>query len=92
MAWNPFLKGQVNGIGLEYVDDLYSYAMAMSKNRVEAEDLVQETYVRALQAAGRLKPDSNIKSWLFTILRNLWFNQLRMRYCRTQSVQIEDLK
>jgi RNA polymerase sigma-70 factor (ECF subfamily) len=61
----------------EYVDGLYSYALILSRNRAEAEDLVQETCLRAIRAMGRLRPDSNPKSWLFTILRNVWFNQLR---------------
>ena len=61
----------------EYLDALYSYAVVLSRNRTEAEDLVQETCLRALRAMERLRPDSNIKSWLFTILRNIWLNQLR---------------
>jgi RNA polymerase sigma-70 factor, ECF subfamily len=61
----------------EYLDGLYSYAVVLSRNRTEAEDLVQETCLRALRAMRRLRPDSNIKSWLFTILRNIWLNQLR---------------
>jgi RNA polymerase sigma-70 factor, ECF subfamily len=70
---------QVDAIGIEYLDGLYSYALVLSRNRADAEDLVQETYVRAMQAMGRLRADSNIKSWLFTILRNVWLNQLRKR-------------
>lgn len=61
----------------EYLDALYSYAVVLSRNRTEAEDLVQETCLRALRAMERLRPDSNLKSWLFTILRNIWLNQLR---------------
>lgn len=61
----------------EYLDALYSYAVVLSRNRTEAEDLVQETCLRALRAMDRLRPDSNLKSWLFTILRNIWLNQLR---------------
>jgi RNA polymerase sigma-70 factor (ECF subfamily) len=61
----------------EYLDGLYSYAMVLARNPTEAEDLVQETCLRALRAMERLRPDSNVKSWLFTILRNTWLNQLR---------------
>ena len=60
-----------------YLDALYSYAVVLSRNHAEAQDLVQETCLRALRAMTRLRPDSNIKSWLFTILRNIWLNQLR---------------
>jgi RNA polymerase sigma-70 factor, ECF subfamily len=65
--------------GIEHIDGLFSYALVLTRNRSEAEDLVQETYVRAIRAMGRLRTGSNIKSWLFTILRNIWFNQLRQR-------------
>jgi RNA polymerase sigma-70 factor (ECF subfamily) len=60
-----------------HIDGLYSYALALSRNRVDAEDLVQETYVRAIPALRRLRKESNVKSWMFTILRNIWLNQLR---------------
>jgi RNA polymerase sigma-70 factor (ECF subfamily) len=66
-------------LGIEHLDGLYSYAMVLTHNHAEAEDLVQETYTRALQAMRKLHADSNIKGWLFTILKNIWFNQLRKR-------------
>ena len=66
-------------IGLEYLDGLYGYAMVLTRNRAEAEDLVQETYVRAMPAMNRLGPDSNVKGWFFKILRNAWLNHLRKR-------------
>jgi RNA polymerase sigma-70 factor (ECF subfamily) len=69
----------VEAAGIEHIDGLYSYALVLTRNRSEAEDLLQETYVRALGAMGRLRTGSNVKSWLFTILRNIWFNQLRQQ-------------
>jgi RNA polymerase sigma-70 factor (ECF subfamily) len=68
---------QVDAIGMEYLDGLYSYALVLSRNQADAEDLVQETYVRAERAMGGLRADSNIKRWFFTILRNIWLDQLR---------------
>jgi len=62
-----------------YLDGLYGYAVVLSRNSTEAEDLVQETCLRALRGAGQLRPDGNVKSWLFTILRNIWLNQVRQR-------------
>src|SRR3979490_2114852 len=73
----------------EYMNGLYGYAMVLTHNHAEAEDLVQETYVRAIQAVGRLREGSNMKGWLFTILRNIWFNQLRKRRIAPQMVEIE---
>ena len=73
----------------EYVDGLYSYALVLSRNRTEAEDLVQETCLRAIRAMERLRPDSNVKSWLFTILRNIWFNQLRQWRTAPEIVELD---
>jgi RNA polymerase sigma-70 factor (ECF subfamily) len=61
----------------EHLNGLYGYALVLSGNRTEAEDLVQETCLRAIRAMERLRPDSNVKSWLFTILRNIWLNEVR---------------
>jgi RNA polymerase sigma-70 factor, ECF subfamily len=69
----------------EYLDGLYGYAVFLSHNRTEAEDLVQETCLRALRAIDRLREQSNVKVWLFTILRNVWLNQVR----RTPHRQLE---
>jgi RNA polymerase sigma-70 factor, ECF subfamily len=69
----------------EYLDGLYGYAMVLSRNRTDAEDLVQETCLRALRAIDRLRSQSNVKGWLFTILRNIWLNQVR----RTRSYPVE---
>jgi RNA polymerase sigma-70 factor (ECF subfamily) len=79
MSLTPNGSPAVVAADIEHIDGLYSYALVLTRNRSEAEDLVQETYVRAIGAMGRLRSDSNVKSWLFTILRNTWFNQLRQR-------------
>jgi RNA polymerase sigma-70 factor (ECF subfamily) len=75
--------------GIEHLDGLFSYALVLTRNHAEAEDLVQETYVRAIQAVSRLRTDSNIKGWLFTILRNIWLNQLRRRRNGPQFVDLD---
>jgi RNA polymerase sigma-70 factor (ECF subfamily) len=66
-----------NAIVVPYMDGLYRYAMSITRNPADAEDLVQETYVRAIPAIGSLRAGSNHTSWLFTILRNIRLNQLR---------------
>jgi RNA polymerase sigma-70 factor (ECF subfamily) len=90
MSSNHDGAGQADAAGIEHLDGLYSYAMVLSRNHAEAEDLVQETYVRAIQALGRLRAGSNMKSWLFTILRNIWLNQLRKRRNGPQVIEIEE--
>jgi RNA polymerase sigma-70 factor (ECF subfamily) len=62
---------------LEHIDALYGFAMMLSRDPTEAQDLVQETYLRAVRAFDTLAAGSNLKSWLFTIMRNVWLNHLR---------------
>ena len=87
MLCEPKAAAGTETLGSEHIDGLYSYALVLTHNHAEAEDLVQETYVRAIPAIGRLRPESNVKAWLFTILRNIWFNQLRKRRSAPQMVQ-----
>ena len=72
-----------------YLDGLYGYAVVLSRNSLEAEDLVQETCLRALRNMGQLRPDGNQKSWLFTILRNVWLNQVRQRRTAPDLVELD---
>jgi RNA polymerase sigma-70 factor (ECF subfamily) len=62
---------------LEHIDALYGYAMTLTRDSTRAEDLLQETYMRATRAANRPDSDSNLKGWMFVIMRNAWLNQVR---------------
>ena len=73
----------------EYLDGLYGYAMALSRNTAEAEDLVQETCLRALRAIDQLRTDGSAKSWLFTILRNIWLNLVRQRRTAPDLIELD---
>jgi RNA polymerase sigma-70 factor (ECF subfamily) len=61
------------------LDGLYGFALALSRDRSVAEDLVQETYVRALAASRKAAPEENLRGWLFTILGNIWKNERKRR-------------
>jgi RNA polymerase sigma-70 factor (ECF subfamily) len=74
---------------MEHIDSLYGYALTLTRDATEAEDLVQETYVRAASAANRPDPDSNLKGWLFVIMRNAWLNQLRHKKSGPRFVELE---
>ena len=75
---------------LACLDALYGYAISVSRNPADAEDLVQETYTRAAQALARLAPESNVKSWLFKILLNIWRNHKRRQTSGPQFVSMSD--
>jgi RNA polymerase sigma-70 factor (ECF subfamily) len=89
MPLNCAAAGQGDTMGIEYIDGLYCYAVTLTRNRARAEDLVQETFVRAIPAMGRLRTHSDVKSWLFTILKNIWLNELRKRRNGPQLVEID---
>src|SRR5271170_1296374 len=72
-----------------HMDGLYSYAMVLSRNPDEAADLVQETYVHALRARERLRAGSNVKSWPFAILRNIWLNHRRQKRTGPAIVEVD---
>ena len=64
---------------LRLLPDLRAFARFLVRDRTAADDLVQDTVVRALGALPQFQPGTNLKAWLFTILRNLFFEQSRRR-------------
>jgi RNA polymerase sigma-70 factor (ECF subfamily) len=64
---------------LTYLDGLYRAALRLTRVPADAEDLVQETYLRAFRASDRFEPETNLRAWLFTILHNTARNRARDR-------------
>jgi len=64
-------------VALVHLDALYQTALRLTHNRAEAEDLVQEAYLRAFRSFHRFNPGTNCRAWLFTIMRNVFLNQVR---------------
>ncbi len=69
--------GEFEAVVLAHLDALYRSALRLTHNRAEAEDVVQETYLRAFRSFHRFNPGTNARAWLFTILRNAFLNRLR---------------
>ena len=62
---------------LPYLDQLYGTALRMTRNSTDAEDLVQETFAKAFAAFGSYEQGTNLRAWLFRILRNTFINSYR---------------
>src|SRR5579863_10072985 len=77
---------------MEFMPALYSAALRMTRNPAEAEDLVQETYLKAYRAFGSFEQGSNLKAWLYKILTNTFINAYRARSRRPIESDIEDVE
>lgn len=79
-------------IALAHVDSLYNMALRLLFNKEEAEDLVQETYLKAYRFFDTFQKGTNIKAWLFKILRNTFINKYRKSTSMPGEVFLEDIE
>jgi RNA polymerase sigma-70 factor (ECF subfamily) len=77
---------------MEHIDKLYAHAMRKTGNRVDANDLVQETYLKAFAAFDQFQQGTNIKAWLHRILENTYINQYRKQQNQPYYSPLEDLE
>ena len=75
---------------MPYMSALYSAALRMTRNPADAEDLVQETYLRAYRGFGGFREGTNLKAWLYKILTNTFINQYRAKKRRPEQVDLDD--
>ena len=64
---------------LEFLPAVRAFARSLTRNRTEADDLVQETLLKALSNMDKFDPGTNLRAWLFTILRNTYYTEIRKR-------------
>ena len=76
---------------LSYIDALYRTALRMTRSEADAEDLVQETYIRALRFRQQFTPGTNLKAWLFRILTNTFINSYRKRSRAPETTELDDV-
>jgi RNA polymerase sigma-70 factor (ECF subfamily) len=77
---------------LPLLDSLYAGALRMTRNPADAEDLVQETMLRAYRSFDRFEPGTNLKAWLFRIMTNAYINTYRKRQREPQKVSQDEVE
>jgi RNA polymerase sigma-70 factor (ECF subfamily) len=77
---------------LQYSRQLYSAAMRMARNPSDAEDLVQETFLKAYRAYDTFQEGTNLKAWLYRILTNTYINKYRKESRRPNEVDLGDVE
>ena len=79
-------------LAMPYMSALYAAALRMTRNPTDAEDLVQETYLRAYRGFGGFQEGTNLKAWLYKILTNTFINQYRAKKRRPEQVDLDDIE
>jgi RNA polymerase sigma-70 factor (ECF subfamily) len=77
---------------MQYSKQLYAAAMRMTRNPADAEDLVQETFLKAYRAYDSFTAGTNLKAWLYRILTNTYINKYRKAARRPDEVDLGDVE
>src|SRR6516164_6725501 len=88
-AAGPSRTATFEADALACLDSLYRTALRLTRRPADAEDLVQETYLKAFRSADRFEPGTNLRAWLFTILHNTARNRARDHARDTVTVDSE---
>lgn len=85
------LKNRFTEEAMPLLDQLYGGALRMTRNPQDAEDLVQETYLKAYKAFDRFTPGTNLKAWLYRIMTNTYINTYRKKQRRPLVTSADDV-
>jgi len=77
---------------MEYAPQLYSAALRMTRNRADAEDLVQDAYLRAYRSFHTFQEGTNLRAWLYRILTNAYINKYRAKQRRPQESELGEIE
>lgn len=83
-------KNEFEKLAIEHLNALYRGALRLTRSPDDAQDLVQEVYVRALRFHAQFQAGTNLKAWLFKILKNTYINQYRKSARTPQPVDLDD--
>lgn len=86
------IRTELESEALGYLDSLYRTALRMTRNPADAEDLVQETYLRAFRSLHQFQPGTNLRAWIFRIMTNAYINEYRKRSRRPTNTSLDDLE
>ena len=85
-------QGTFTEQAMELMPSLYSAALRMTRNPSDAEDLVQETYLKAYRGFGSFEQGTNLKAWLYRILTNTFINRYRAAKRRPDETELDDVE
>jgi RNA polymerase sigma-70 factor (ECF subfamily) len=85
-------KATFSDQAMEFMPSLYTAALRMTRNPADAEDLVQDTYLKAYRAFETFKEGTNLKAWLYRILTNTFINSYRAKKRRPEETDIDDVE
>jgi RNA polymerase sigma-70 factor, ECF subfamily len=85
-------QAQFSDQAMEFMPALYTAALRMTRNPADAEDLVQETFLKAYRAFGSFQEGTNLKAWLYRILTNTFINSYRAAKRRPEKADVEDIE
>jgi len=77
---------------MEHMPALYTAALRMTRNAADAEDLVQETFLKAYRSFDRFEEGTNLRAWLYRILTNTFINSYRAAKRRPEKADVEDVE
>ena len=85
-------QAKFSELAMEHMPSLYTAALRMTRNPADAEDLVQETYLKAYRAFNSFTEGTNLKAWLYRLLTNTYINAYRAKKRRPEESDIDDLE
>ena len=85
-------KEKFTSDAMQYVPQLFSTALRMTRNRSDAEDLVQETYIKGWRSFHTFQEGTNLRAWLFRIMTNTYINKYNAKKRKGTEVELDDVE
>ncbi|MBJ68753.1 MAG: RNA polymerase subunit sigma-24 [Acidimicrobiaceae bacterium] len=85
-------QSEFESMAMPFMDQLYSHALRLTKNSSDAEDLVQETYLKGYRAFSTFEEGTNLRAWLFRILTNSFINNYRKKQRGFEEEDLDDFE